>query len=56
MFGLSGIIGGLILIIIGGLMVFLFPGSSNYQPKDMSMFVVIVGFIMIIIGGILIFA
>ena len=57
MFGLTGIVAGIVLIIIGGIMVFFFPSTGEYRPRNdpFTPFVVVVGLIMIIGGGILIF-
>jgi hypothetical protein len=55
MFGILGFIAGIILIIIGGLLVFLFPSATSYQPSEMVTLVVVVGFVMIILGAIMVF-
>jgi hypothetical protein len=55
MFGLGGFIAGIILIIIGGGLIFFFPSTPEYQPDEFSILVVVVGFIMIIAGAVLIF-
>ena len=55
MFGLGGIAAGLILIIIGAALVFLFPGPGEYQPASFTMTGIVIGFVMIIMGAILIF-
>ena len=55
MFGVTGIIAGILMIIIGGLLVFFFPSATEYQPSDFGIIVIVVGFVMIILGGILIF-
>ena len=55
MFGLAGVITGIILIVIGGLLVFFFPSASTYQPQEFGIVVVIAGFVMIILGAIMVF-
>ena len=55
MFGLAGIAIGVVLIVIGLFMVFLFPGTKEHQPETMSFAGIITGFILLIIGGLLIF-
>jgi hypothetical protein len=55
MFGMGGIVAGLILILIGGALVFVFPGPREYQPTTFTMTGIVTGFVMIILGAILIF-
>ena len=55
MFGIAGVIAGVVLILLGGLIMFLFPGSDKYQPDDFSVVMVVVAIVMIILGGILVF-
>jgi hypothetical protein len=55
MFGLAGLIAGIILILIGGALVFFFPASSQYQPQEFGIVAVVAGFVMIILGAIMIF-
>jgi hypothetical protein len=55
MFGLTGLIAGIILIIIGAAMVFFFPGPGEYQPESFTLVVVVGGFVMIVLGAIMIF-
>ncbi len=55
MFGMKGIIGGIVLIIIGIFFVFIFPGASSYQPEKFSIVAILLGLILIITGVILIF-
>jgi hypothetical protein len=57
MFGLTGIIVGFVMIVIGGALVFFFPSSGAYAPRGdpFTPFVVVVGLGMIIIGAIIIF-
>ncbi len=55
MFGLTGVIVGIILIVIGGALVFFFPASSQYQPQEFGIAAVVAGFVMIILGAIMVF-
>jgi hypothetical protein len=60
MFGITGAVIGIILIIIGIFFVFFLPGTSGgklttYQPQEFSVSFIVMGIIFIIIGAILIF-
>jgi membrane-bound ClpP family serine protease len=55
MFGIAGLIGGLVMIIIGGIMAFFMPSAQTYQPSEMSTLMVLIGFVLIILGGVMIF-
>ncbi|UCD07026.1 MAG: hypothetical protein JSW41_04295 [Candidatus Aenigmatarchaeota archaeon] len=60
MFGITGAIIGIILIILGILFVVFLPGISNpklptYQPHEFGVTFIVMGVIFIIIGAILIF-
>jgi hypothetical protein len=55
MFGFTGVIAGIILIVVGGLFVFFFPSASEYQPEQFGIVIVIAGFVMIILGAIMVF-
>ena len=55
MFGLGGIVAGIVLILIGGAMVFFIPSSTTYQRGEMTAMGVVIGFVLIILGAILIF-
>ena len=55
MFGLGGMVAGILLILVGGALIFFFPSAVKYQPQDMGILVIIVGFVMVIIGAIFIF-
>ena len=46
---------GIILILIGGIIVFFFPSSVEYQPEEFGIVAVVAGFVMIILGAIMIF-
>ncbi len=55
MFGITGVIAGIIMIIIGGLLVFFFPSASIYRPQEFDIAIVVAGFVMIILGAIMVF-
>ena len=55
MFGWLGIVLGILLILIGGFMVFFLPTTEKHQPESMAWTGVIVGIVFLIIGGILLF-
>ena len=60
MFGITGIIIGIILILLGGFFVFYLPGASSgklptYQPQEFSVSFIVMGVFMIIIGAVLTF-
>lgn len=55
MFGLGGLVAGILMIVIGGALIFFFPSAVKYQPDDMGIMVIVVGFVMVIVGAILIF-
>ena len=56
MFGLGGIVAGIILILLGGALVFFFPGTAKeYQTFEFGIMGIVIGFVMIILGAILIF-
>jgi len=56
MFGLSGIVVGILLFLIGIFLFFFFPGNESHQPGNFSIMGIIIGFILLVAGGILIFA
>ena len=59
MFGITGIIVGIILIIIGLFIAIYLPGISGglemHQPQQFSVSFIIIGLFLIIIGGVLVF-
>lgn len=60
MFGIAGLITGIILIIIGVLFIYLMVGTSHgklpaYQSQDFSITFIVMGLIFMIIGAILAF-
>ncbi len=60
MFGLAGVIGGVILILLGILLAFFMVGPSGgklttYQPQEFSVTFIVMGIVFIIIGAVLLF-
>lgn len=55
MFGIGGLILGIILILVGLFLAFLFPGVTMHQTESFGYSGIVLGFILLIIGGILIF-
>lgn len=59
MFGILGIIVGIILIIAGLIIAVYLPGISGglemHQPQQFSVSFIIIGIILIIVGGVLVF-
>lgn len=60
MFGIAGLVTGIILIIFGIIFVFLMVGTSGgklptYQPHEFSVTFIVMGMIFIIAGAILVF-
>ena len=55
MFGLGGFVAGILMILIGGALIFFFPSAVKYQPDEMGIIIVVVGFVMAIVGAIFVF-
>ena len=55
MFGLIGQVIGIIIIIIGGFLLFFMHAPEEHQPTEFGISFVILGLILIIIGGLLLF-
>lgn len=60
MFGIAGIIVGIILIVLGGIVSFFMVGIQDYQGThwggdEFSIGAIFIGFIMIVIGVVLVF-
>lgn len=55
MFGVLGILIGIVLGAIGVFLIFGFPANPEHQPKNFSIIGVIIGFILAITAGLLIF-
>lgn len=60
MFGIAGVIAGIILILLGAFFAFFLPSASGgklttYQPQEFSVTFIVTGIVFIIIGALLIF-
>jgi hypothetical protein len=60
MFGIAGIVIGIIMIMAGGYFVFFMPGPSarglpTYQPHEFGVSFIVIGIFLIIIGAVLVF-
>jgi hypothetical protein len=55
MFGLTGIIIGIILVVLGGALALIGPGPERYQGSDFGIVFVFTGIIMVLVGIILMF-
>jgi hypothetical protein len=55
MFGLTGIIAGIILVILGGALALIGPGPDRYQGGDFTIVFIFTGIIMVLVGIILMF-
>jgi hypothetical protein len=55
MFGLLGVVIGIVLILLGGFLVFFFPSTTIHQGEDFGVAGVVLGFIILLIGGVLVF-
>lgn len=55
MFGLTGLIIGILLILAGLFLVFLFPSVGEHQPESMGWTGVVLGIIFLIVGAVLVF-
>jgi hypothetical protein len=56
MFGIFGIVGGIVLILAGIFLFFLMPGPESYQPDSFSIVIIVLGILCMIFGALLIFA
>ena len=56
MFGIFGIVGGVLLILAGIFLFFLMPGPGSYQPESFSTVFVVIGILCMVFGALLIFA
>ena len=54
MFGVIGLLGGILLIFLGGFLVFFFPSEGRHQQQSLSMGGIIIGFIFLLFGFILV--
>ena len=59
MFGIAGVVAGIILILLGIVFVYLMVGTSGksptYQPESFSVTFIVLGLIFMVTGAILIF-
>ena len=55
MFGLTGIIAGIVLVLLGGFFLFMLSSPAEYQPAEFSTVFVFTGIILAIVGVLLIF-
>ncbi len=55
MFGIAGIVAGIVLIVLGFLAAFVLPGPDSYQPGSFSVVFVLAGMFMMVMGALLIF-
>ncbi len=55
LFGLAGLIVGILLLLFGAFMVIGFPGSEEHQPYDFSVAGIVIGFVCLAIGVVLVF-
>lgn len=55
MYGLVGFIVGLILVLVGGGLMFLFPSTLRHQPTGFAKVGIVLGLLLIFIGGALMF-
>lgn len=55
MFGIGGLIGGVLLLLFGLFCVFFFPSSQTHQETELAIGGVVIGVISLIVGAILVF-
>jgi len=55
MFGLTGIVMGIVLVILGALLAIVVPGPDRYQSDEFTTVFIFTGIIMALIGIIMIF-
>ncbi len=55
MFGWLGIGIGILLIVLGGWLVFFFPSTVEHQPEQFGWTAIVLGIVLIIIGGLFVF-
>jgi hypothetical protein len=55
MFGLFGIVGGILLLLFGIFCVFFFPSSYIHQENELTIGGIIIGVVSLIVGAMLIF-
>lgn len=55
MFGMAGLVIGILLLLFGAFMIFGFPAAEEHQPPSFSWAAIVIGFIVAIIGAVLVF-
>ncbi|MBI4181673.1 MAG: hypothetical protein HY520_01770 [Candidatus Aenigmarchaeota archaeon] len=55
MFGLSGLLAGILLLLAGIFLVFFFPGVTEHQPEADAYTGIVLGIIFLIAGAVLVF-
>jgi uncharacterized membrane protein len=55
MFGLVGILGGILLILVGIFLAFFFQAPTDNQPESMGYLGIVLGLVLIVVGFVLIF-
>ncbi len=55
MFGIGGVIGGILLMLFGVFCVFFFPSSTTHQEQSLAVGGIVIGVISLIIGAMLVF-
>jgi len=55
MFGLIGIVIGILLLLVGIFLVFFFPSTMEHQPPGMSVTGVVLGLVLLVVGFVLVF-
>jgi hypothetical protein len=55
MFGIAGLLLGIVFVLVGLFMAFFFPTATIHQTEGFGLAGVIIGFIVLILGGILVF-
>ncbi len=55
LFGLAGLVVGILLLAFGAFMVIGFPSAEEHQPYDFSVAGIVIGFIALAAGAVLVF-
>jgi hypothetical protein len=54
-FGLTGLLAGIVLLLLGFFLVFLFPTTTVHQTEKFGVLGIVLGVLFLLIGGALIF-